>query len=133
FSPAEVNLLFPAPFSPRRLLAYKLMVSLATCAVLAPFMVLATAVYTGNLFSALVGIFLALAFLQLYSTAVGLAGNSVGALAHNRHRKAVLIGLAVLGLAAVLPLGAEVLRLDPRALVARLEQSPVARALSATA
>jgi hypothetical protein len=100
FTPAEVNLLFPAPFSRRQLLLYKIVVTFLTSLVGTLFL---TVFFQANAYSvvaAFVGLLFATLFLQLFSMAAAIVAATLGTLAYSRFRKAVLILLGVL--AAVL-------------------------------
>ena len=131
FRPAEVNLLFPGPFTRRQLLAYKLTVSLATSLLASPLVALALRHHAPNLLSAWVGLVLMLAFLQLFATALALLASAVGVQAYNRSRKAVLVCLVIAAVAAALWSGQEALVLGPRQVLDQVEQSPLWNALLA--
>ncbi|HWE36973.1 MAG TPA: putative ABC exporter domain-containing protein [Isosphaeraceae bacterium] len=96
FTPAEVNLLFSAPFSRRQLLAYKLWVILGGVLVFGVFMAVAMRTYSPTFLSAYVGMVLMGLFGQLLTMAVALIGATIGAAANTwRRRLALAILLAV--------------------------------------
>lgn len=104
FTPAEVDLLFSAPFTRRELLIYKLSVGLAGSLfaglVFSVFFLRVARLWT----AAFVGCLLALMAIQLLSTVVVLAGQTVAQRAYTRLRRltlVVLIGLIALGISRV--------------------------------
>jgi hypothetical protein len=131
FSPAEVNFLFPGPFSRRQLLAYKLASSVLGCMVTALFVTAVTLSRGVWPPAAYVGLVLTFLFLYLIGMVMGLVINALGARAYSRRRQLVLAGFAVLVLAALLPLGRDLIRLSPRELLEFVEGSPVVRAVLA--
>lgn len=97
FTPGEVDMLFPGPFTRRQLLAYKLgksaLVALLTALVLSLAMM-----QLGRWWPATyLGVLLTLWFVQLFSTAGVLLGQAISQRAHNVVRRAVLIGALVAG------------------------------------
>lgn len=105
YSPAEINFLFCGPFRPRQLLLYKVVGGLGAGLVMTPFLMLAFSHHARWAMAALVGLFLTIEFIYLFTLALGLTISMVGALAFNRVRKALLIGVCA-GLAAlIVPLG----------------------------
>ena len=128
FSPAEVNLLFAAPFSRRQLLAYKLMANLLLCLAGALFMMLFLMPYAGGFLPGYVGLVLALLFVQLLCMAVVLLTDLVGAQAYGRRRLVVYAAGAVL-LLALLQVGGDTLRLGPVDLFERVERTAALKAL----
>jgi putative ABC exporter len=124
FSPAEVNLLFPAPLSRRQLLGYKIIASLGLCLLSGLFMSLFMANNTSWFVGGYVGMVLGLMFLQLFAMAVALVSASLGAAAFSWRRRMVL-GLIVLVIAAALwQIGlTEALQLPRLELLAKLEKS----------
>jgi hypothetical protein len=99
FSPAEVNLLFPAPFSRRQLLLYKIAVIVFSSLVFGLFMGLVLRQHASGYVASLVGVTLAWLFLQFFALAIALLVSIIGVQAYNRQRKFIL--LAVLAMAAV--------------------------------
>jgi hypothetical protein len=99
FTAAEVDFLFPGPFSRRQLLVYKLF-SGAMGALFAALVFSVMLLRSASLWpAALIGSFLALIFMQLFSTAIVLAGQSLNERLYTRARKIVLY--VVLGTAAI--------------------------------
>lgn len=130
FSPAEVNFLFPGPYRPREILFSKIVATLLTAVFTAFFLTCVLAHHSPSFVSAFVGLVIAVEFLFLFTLAVGQFISLVGALAFNRQRR-VLIGLALVGLAAVLaPATRAAGRLDPWELLQAVERSPVSRFVS---
>ena len=125
FSPAEINLLFPGPFSRRQLLGYKIGSSLFALPITALFMSL----YFGRFGSwwpaAYCGLLFALFFMQFLGILVALIGQTVGAHAFSKGRQAVLVALLAVPLIALFGLRSEIGAKEPLELLKLLEQSPL--------
>jgi hypothetical protein len=105
FAPAEVDLLFPAPFSRRDLLVYRL-VTLALGALFsALFFSLVSLTYAEHWIFAFLGFALAIQFMQLTAMTLGLTVSIVGQAAYTRGRKAGLIVVGALALIGVIQTG----------------------------
>jgi hypothetical protein len=105
FTPAEVDFLFPAPFSRGELLIYKLVKMLLGALVMALIFSMSFLIYFRSWLSAFVGIFLTLQFVQLFGLVVALAGQIVTEHAYTRTRRLMLVGagaLVALGLVQIL-------------------------------
>lgn len=103
FTPAEVDFLFPAPFTRRQLLAYKLgksLVGLLFSSLLLSVVFLRHAVSWPF---AWWGTFLALIFMQLLAMAITLIAQSTGERAYTRSRKIILVAVLLVIAAAVIP------------------------------
>lgn len=97
FTPGEVDMLFPGPFTRRQLLAYKLTKS-ALVALLTALVLSVAMLQLGRWWPATyVGVLLTLLFVQLFSTAGVLLGQAVSQRAHNALRRAVLVGALIAG------------------------------------
>jgi putative Ca2+/H+ antiporter (TMEM165/GDT1 family) len=96
FSPAEVNFLFPGPFTRRQLLIYKITVIALIGVPTTLFLTLILRVHANWWVAAFAGLYLAYLFMQLFAVAVSLLGISIGARAYTRTRKMLLIALGVL-------------------------------------
>lgn len=125
FSPAEVNFLFPGPFSRRQLLAYKILISLAIGLLVSPLVALTMRHHAARALSAWVGLVLMLMFLQFFATALALLASVAGASAFNRSRKVILISLLAALVAAGFWAGKEALVLGPTQALEQIEQSPI--------
>jgi hypothetical protein len=99
FTPAEVDLLFPGPFTRRQLLAYKLAGIVGGSLLSTLFISLFVQGYATWFMAAFTGLALALLFMQFFSTAVTLLANTVSARAFSRGRKVALV-IALLLIAA---------------------------------
>jgi len=105
FSPAEVDFLFPGPFSRRELLYYKLIQSIKSAFVVGTFIAVFGARRAPLLAGAWLGTVLTLLFINAFTLALTLLGQVVSQRAYNRSRQialalaAILVGL---GLAATL-------------------------------
>jgi hypothetical protein len=120
FRPAEVDFLFPGPFTRRQLLLYKTTGILAS-ALFQALIFLVVRQWGGRLLCAYLGMVLLLLFFQFFTLALSMLASAVGARAYSRSRKAVL---AVLGLLVVVAVahgmrGHE----DPAEALLALEQS----------
>jgi hypothetical protein len=131
FSPAEVNFLFPGPFTRRRLLVYKITSSVLACLVTSGFMTLALSTYGVWPLAAYVGLVLTLLFLSFFGMVISLAANTLGARAYNRRRKWLLAGVLLVVLLALALEGRDLLRLRPAEMLERLQESPVAQVVLA--
>jgi hypothetical protein len=96
FTPAEVDLLFPAPFHRRDLLNYKLAKLFIGAVVASLFCSMSALIYLNLWLSAFVGIFLTLAFTQLLALSVALAGQIVAEHAYTYTRRLLLLGVGAL-------------------------------------
>jgi hypothetical protein len=129
FSPAEVNLLFPGPFSRRQLLLYKIAGGFGTALISALFVALLTRQHTASLVAGFVGLALIFLFGQLFSMTLALLASAVGARAYNRSRRLVLAAVLA-GLAAVAILqGAEARQRGWLEVLQDVEQQPVVQAI----
>lgn len=97
FSPAEISFLFPAPFTRRKLLAYKIGGNLGLTFLTAIFVTFAMRQNMTICVAGYLGLVLAFSFLQLFAMAVTLAGQAIGERASTRRRQlalALIIGIA---------------------------------------
>jgi hypothetical protein len=102
FSPAEVSLLFPAPFTRRQLLGYKMVVTGLTVVLSALFLALVFRVHAHFFFAAFVGVVEALWFTQLLAMVIALFAATVERLTYDRTRRIVLlVAVALVAAAAV--------------------------------
>lgn len=95
FSPSEIDFLFAAPISRRQLLTYKLVGTVSSTTFSALIFSLIATRYVPAWGSAYVGLWLALAFVQLSTMAILLAGQSLAEGAVTRIRKLILVSAAV--------------------------------------
>ncbi len=124
FSPAEVQFLFPAPFTRRQLLAYKLLGTALLCVVYGLLMTGFFLAYVPNPLAAWLGLVLTLWFVQFFSTTVALVLQTLGARATTRSRKIILVGLAVMLTLTVGWLGRDALAEGPARALDRLTAQP---------
>jgi hypothetical protein len=131
FTPAEVDLLFAAPFTRRELLLYKLAKTGLALLFLSAFVSLTMLMNFRSWLAGYVGLFLSLGMVQLVSMAAALAGQTVTESAYTRARKIIALAVVIVTLAGL----ADVLRRaegqDFRQILAHLEASPVFRVLLA--
>jgi len=101
FTGEEIDFLFSGPFTRRELLVYKLLPGMAGALVTALFFSVVFRIYVTSWIAAFVGFWLTMIFVQLFSTAAVLIGQTVAERAYTRFRRAVLLagfGLVGLGL-----------------------------------
>jgi len=103
FTAAEVDFLFPGPFSRRSLLGYKILkTALGTTFTTLIFSVLLLR-YSTSWIACAVGVWLTIQFMQLFAMAVIMVGQTIGERAYTGARRTVLIAAALLVLAAFGP------------------------------
>jgi len=103
FAPAEVDFLFPGPFTRRQLLAYKIGKSLAGVAFSSLLLSIVFLQHASAWPVAFIGLFLALLFVQLLGMAITLLAQAAGERAYTRTRRIILF-LVIVGIVlAVLP------------------------------
>ena len=93
FTAGEVDILFPGPFTRRNLLAFKLLKSGIGAMVTSLLVTIPMASYGHSLPASYVGVFLSLLFVQLFSTAGVLLGQTLGQRFYRYLRNAVIIAL----------------------------------------
>ena len=96
FTPGEVDTLFPGPFSRRQLLGYKLIKSALAAVFTALLLSLALLPYARMWVACYIGIFLTLLFIQLFSTAGVLFGQTISQRAYTTFRQLVLAAALLL-------------------------------------
>ena len=129
YSPAEVAFLFAGPYRKRQILAYKLFTTVMLCLVSSLFFTLMSSMVSPRLISAFVGSFLVILFLQMLQMVVGLAANTLGALAWSRGRRLILVGLVVLAGLAVVSVGRGLGGVGPLEALQRVERSAPIQAI----
>src|SRR5947207_508827 len=95
FTAAEVDFLFPGPFSRRELLAYKILGNMFSSLITATFLLIWLKRFAHSLGAAFLAVVLVLNFLQLFSMAVAMFSGLMGARAFNLQRKVILFVLTV--------------------------------------
>ncbi len=98
FSPAEIDFLFAGPFRRRDLILMKLAVGLGGTLVSAPFVLYTIGRRSSGPLAAVIGGGLALFFLYLYMTCLGLLFNLVGEAASTRRRKLAVMAVLTISL-----------------------------------
>ncbi len=101
YSPSEIDFLFAAPISRRQLLAYKLIGTIFSTTFSALIFSVVVSRYVPAWGPAYLGLWLALAFIQLSTMAILLAGQSVAESAVTRIRKGILVGAASVAIVTV--------------------------------
>jgi len=120
FRAAEVDFLFPGPFTRRQLLMYKVIGIVAATLFQCLFFLLFLHKWGGLLLATFLGSFLLLLFFQFLTLALTMLASTIGARAYSRGRRLVLVLLLVV-LAAVVSQG--LLSGDLQAILARMEDS----------
>lgn len=101
FSGAEVDFLFPGPFTRRSLLGYKILkTALGTTFTTLIFSILLLR-YSSSWIASSVGIWLTIQFMQLFAMAVILTGQMIGERAYTGTRRGILIAAGLLAIIAV--------------------------------
>lgn len=103
FTPAEVDFLFPGPFTRRQLLAYKIGKSLVGLLFSSFLMSVVFLRHASSWPFAWVGLFLGMFFMQLFSMAITLIAQAAGERAYTNTRKIILIAVIALIAAVALP------------------------------
>jgi hypothetical protein len=101
FSPSDVDFLFPAPFSRRQILLYKILGSVTGAIFVALIFSVSFIIHIRSWPAALVGIFLGMLMLNSLTVCAQLAANSVTERAFTRARKLLLGGVIVAAAAAL--------------------------------
>jgi Putative ABC exporter len=129
FTPAEVQFLFPGPFSRRKLLAYKVIGNALLCCVYALFLTAFFFAYAARPLAAYPGLLLTLWFIQFFSMAVSLLISTVGARAFSPWRRLLLVPLVLAVWWGASRLGADAFTHGPGEVIARLRQNEVVQIL----
>lgn len=95
FSPSEVDFLFPAPFSRRQLIAFKIFNTLLSLACISLFVAGVNRVYYHLWIAGAVGFFLTLAFIQLLTLLTALIQQTVTQASFTRTRRIVATSIIV--------------------------------------
>lgn len=103
FTAAEVDFLFPGPFSRRSLLAFKIIKSaLGTTFTSLIFMILMLR-YSAGWLACFVGIWLTIQFMQLFAMAVVMVGQTVGERVYSAARRGVVLTVVAIAVIAAAP------------------------------
>ncbi len=125
FTPAEVALLFAAPFTRRELLLYKLAKTGLAVLVFSAFLSLTMMMNFRFWLAGYVGLFLSLGMVQLVSMATALAGQTVTESAYSRARKVIVLAVVMVALAGLTNGLRRAEAQDFRRIVATLHESPI--------
>jgi hypothetical protein len=131
FMPAEVDLLFAAPFTRRQLLGYKIVQSALSAMTVATLFSVIWLKYGGPWIAAWIGYAMTMLFSRLVGMAGTLVGQAVGERAYTRGRRVILFVLIALVAAAGWPLVREGFSGPPREWVAQFAQGHVGAAILA--
>ena len=127
FTPAEVDFLFPGPFTRRALLLYRLGLQLQASVFGALFLSVGPAPFVPRWTFAFIGIALVLQFIQLLSNLFTLTASAVGQATYTRARKIALALIAVLILAGLAQVMANFASGDLFAMMRAFGQTPAGR------
>ena len=127
FTPAEVDFLFPGPFTRRQLLAYKLVKTALKTVASAVLIGVAMGRYGGTFAGRFVGGWLTIQFVTLVAMVAALAQANVGERAFSAGRRWVLVALGVALAVAVGPTAYAHRSANPAALAAAANGSRVGR------
>lgn len=130
FPPAEVNLLFPAPFGRRELLGYKIVSTLIVSLPTALFMSLLLRAYASWFLASFLGMLLIVLFMQLFSMTINLLAISVGARLYTRGRRLVAALAILLAAALLLHVGGSPRQWQPQELFHQLLDAPAWKIVS---
>jgi hypothetical protein len=131
FAPAEINFLFPGPFSRRQLLAYKVTLTLLVGLPTALFMCLMVRVRDGWFPAVFTGLLLLYAFMQLFTLILGLLTSVLGARLYTQARRLVLAGAVLAAGLLALHAGGPPTQWRLRELLERTLDAPTYRTLAA--
>ncbi|MGP0065293.1 MAG: putative ABC exporter domain-containing protein [Isosphaeraceae bacterium] len=131
FSPAEVDFLFPAPFTRHELLIYKLVKTAVGLVLMSLFFSLMMMVYFRSWLSSLAGIMLSLAMLQLVGMATAMVGQIVAESIYTRARRILLVVLLLMLFVGLGQIGRRVQAGGIAELAAGLRESQTFRVLLA--
>src|SRR5271155_2258320 len=129
FTGAEVDFLFPGPFTRRSLLGYKIVkTALGTAFTTLIFSVLLLR-YSASWIACFIGVWLTVQFMQLFAMAVIMVGQTIGERAYSGTRRAILIASAALAIIAVAPTLAANLHSKPIQLMTQVHATIAGRLL----
>jgi Putative ABC exporter len=131
FTPAEVDLLFSAPFTRRELLLYKLAKTALALVFVSAFVSLSMLMNLRSWLSGFVGIMLAMAMMQLVGMITAMAGQIVAESVYTRARKLALLAVTIV---AMWGLAQGIGQIEARGLpgaLAALREAPAFRVLLA--
>ena len=131
FTPAEVDLLFSAPFTRRELLLYKLAKTGLALVFVSAFTSLMMLINLRSWLSGFVGILLSMGMMQLVGMVTALAGQIVAESVYTRARKAVLLAIAIVAMLGLARAAGKVQAEGLVGILAALRGSPAFRVLLA--
>jgi Putative ABC exporter len=129
FTPAEVGFLFPAPFSRRRLLLYKVFGAVGLTFLTCIFMVIAFGSNAAHYWAAYLGLVLIFSYLTLLTMAISMLGAAVGEAARTWRRRLVLVVVLTLIATSISTSLNQFMELRPAEAFRRLNASPVTQGL----
>lgn len=131
FTPGEVDMLFPGPFTRRQLILYKLTKSTVAAAMSAIFLCVVLHQHAKWWPACYAGVFLSLLFIQFFSINAVIAGQHLGTRLHARLRLFIFIAGLAAGVFIARHVFAGGAPIGPEQMMVRISSSPVAQILLA--
>jgi hypothetical protein len=131
FTPAEVDILFSAPFTRRSLLLYKLAKTGLALVFVSAFMSLMMLMNLRSWLAGFVGMMLSLGMMQLVGMVTALAGQIVAESVYTWARKLVMLAVAILAMWGLAQVAGKVETEGLTGILAALRESPVFRVVLA--
>jgi ABC-2 type transport system permease protein len=103
FTGAEVDFLFPGPFTRRSLLGFKIIKSALGTVFTSLFFLVMLLRYSGSWFACIIGIWLTIQFMQLFAMAIVMVAQTVGERIYSAARRGVLLAVAAVAVIAAAP------------------------------
>jgi len=129
FTAAEVDFLFPGPFSRRALLGFKIIKTALGTIATALILSLLLMRYSGSWIACLVAVWLTIQFMQLFAMAVVMIGQTLGERVYSAARRGVLLGVVALVVIAAAPRLLAGIHQDPVELARQVRQTIAGRVL----
>jgi hypothetical protein len=131
FTAAEVDFLFPGPFTRRSLLAYKILKTAIGTAFTTLIFSVVLLRYSRSWVACCIGIWLTVQFMQFFAMAAVMLAQTIGERAYSGARRGILVAAAALILIAVAPTLAANLHSKPMDLMVRVHATLAGRILLA--
>jgi ABC-2 type transport system permease protein len=131
FTGAEVDFLFPGPFSRRSLLAFKIIKSALGTIFTSLFFLVMLLRFSGSWFACTIGVWLTIQFMQLFAMAIVMIGQTVGERIYSAARRGVLLTALGAIVVIVAPRFAAMMNHGPVELMAQVHATLAGRILLA--
>jgi len=103
FTGAEVDFLFPGPFTRRSLLGYKIIKTMLGALFTTAVFSIMLLRYSASWWACVIGVWLTIQFMQLFAMAVIMIGQTIGERAYSGARRMILAGVAIIVVIAIAP------------------------------